>query len=499
MAIVLNRLAPDGSPGGPDEPTPPSARSPAPPSIDALLRVAPMPDAVVEHGASSVLAALRVAADEARGAWLTGATNDADAIVARAGAILVKRRAPRSRRVFNLTGTTLHTNLGRAPLTDAAIDAAVLAMRHPVALEYDVASGRRGDRDQLVADLVCELTGAEAATVVNNNAAAVWLVLDTLAGGRGSRREAIISRGELIEIGASFRVPDIMRRAGCRVVEVGTTNRTHRSDYADAVTPRTALIMKAHASNYRIEGFVAAPREDEIAAVAREARVPFVVDLGAGALVDLSAYGLPHEPTVRETMDAGADVVTFSCDKLLGGPQAGIIVGSAALVARMKRNPLKRCLRCDKATLAALEATLLLYREPEHLAERLTTLRWLTRSREAIVATARAIEPVFRATLAPLATVTVEDCLSQIGSGAQPVDRLPSAALVIRPLQARGGASLNRIEAAMRALPIPIVGRLAHGALWLDLRTVEDHVPLLDAWAHFSIGPGSASPVRFPT
>lgn len=462
--------------------------STTPPSVDALLRHPSLASASAAHGATSVTACVRAAVDEARAAWRDGASTDDAAIVARALRLLEERGALRARRVFNCTGTTLHTNLGRAPLSEPAIAAAVRAMRHPLALEYDLDGGKRGDRDDLVEHLVCELTGAEAATVVNNNAAAVLLALDTLAGAGNAKKEAIVSRGELIEIGGSFRVPDIMRRAGCRLVEVGTTNRTHRCDYADAITPKTALLMKAHASNYRIEGFVAEVGEAEIADVAHAAGVPFMVDLGAGALIDLAQHGLPHEPTVRETIEAGADVVTFSADKLLGGPQAGLIVGSRAWIARMKKNPLKRCLRCDKATLAALEATLMLYREPEHLVERLTTLRWLTRSRESIATTARALQPAFTATLAPVATVTIEDCLSQIGSGAQPVDLLPSAALVITPIGAKGGGRLlARIDAAMRALPIPIVARVSKGAMWLDLRTVEETDDLLRSWGRFAL------------
>ncbi len=463
-----------------------------PPSIDALLRTAAAATLVERHGATSVVAALRVAVDAARDAWLAGALRafDEAALVDRAAGWLEARAAPRVRRVFNLTGTTLHTNLGRAPLAEEAIAAAANAMRHPVSLEYDLATGGRGDRDDLVEELVRELTGAEAATVVNNNAAAVWLALDTIGGGgaRGAtrRREAIVSRGELVEIGGAFRVPDIMRRAGCRLVEVGTTNRTHASDYRDAIGPATALLLKVHASNYRVDGFVAMPSASDVASIAHAAGLPLMTDLGAGALVDLSSFGLPHEPTVRETIEAGADVVTFSCDKLLGGPQAGIVAGGREWIDAMKRNPLKRCLRCDKATLAALEATLQLYREPESLAERLTALRWLTRPRDTIRATAAALQPAFAMRLAGLATVTVEDCASQIGSGAQPVDLLPSAALVIRPAVARGGGRIVAdLEARLRALPIPIVGRVVRGAVWLDLRTVDDVPALLDSWSHF--------------
>ena len=458
----------------------------APPSIDALLRHAAMVDAVAEHGASSATQALRRAIDGVRERWRAGEAIDEIALIEAARATLVARRVPRSTRVFNLTGTTIHTNLGRAPLAESAIAAAVAAMRHPTALEYDLADGARGDRDDLVEDIVRELTGAEAVTVVNNNAAAVLLALDTL-GGSGSKREAIVSRGELIEIGGAFRLPDIMRRAGCRLVEIGTTNRTHRRDYENAIGPKTALLMKAHASNYAIEGFVASVTEREVAEVAHAASLPFLVDLGAGALIDLVPYGLPREPTVRETLEAGADLVTFSGDKLLGGPQAGIVAGRKDLVARMKKNPLKRCLRCDKATLAALEATLLLYREPERLKEKLTTLRWLARTREAIRAVADDLLPAFGEKLAGLAMVTVEDCASQIGSGAQPVDRLPSAALVIRPAgKTGGGRTLKAIESGLRALPVPIIGRIHQGALWLDLRTLEDPADLRASWAHFT-------------
>jgi L-seryl-tRNA(Ser) seleniumtransferase len=469
-----------------------------PPSVDALLRDPSMRAAVAEHGATSAADAVRAVLDAARIAWRDGSNIASSDLVARAIVLLRVRREPRARRVFNCTGTTLHTNLGRAPLAESAIDAAVRAMRHPVALEYDLATGSRGDRDDLVEPLIRELTGAEAATVVNNNAAAVLLVLDTLGGqgarGRTAVKEAIVSRGELIEIGGSFRIPDIMRRAGCRLVEVGTTNRTHRSDYADAIGPKTALVMKACASNYRIDGYVAAVSEAEIAEVAHAADIPFVVDLGAGALIDLSAYGLPHEPTVAETIAAGADVVTFSADKLLGGPQAGIVAGRRDLIARMKKNALKRCLRCDKATLAALEATLLLYREPEHLVDRLTTLRWLTRPQADIRALAERLQPSFAATLADRAAVTVEDCLSQIGSGAQPVDLLPSAALVIRPSQRIGGQKtggrvLATIDEALRALPVAIIGRIHKGALWLDCRTVEDADDLLASWRHLAFPP----------
>ena len=259
----------------------------------------------------------------------------------------------------------LHTNLGRALIADQAIEAAVVAMRNAVALEFDLATARRGERDDVVRGLLRELTGAEDATVVNNNAAAVLIVLNTLAKGRA----AIVSRGELIEIGGAFRMPEIMSRAGAKLVEVGTTNRTHLKDYAGAIDAKTGLILKVHTSNYKIEGFTAAVSARELATLARERSVPLVNDLGSGTLIDLSHFGLAHEPTVAEALAEGADLVTFSGDKLLGGPQAGFIVGRKELVARINRNPMKRALRVDKIRLAAIEATLKLYRDPDRLAD----------------------------------------------------------------------------------------------------------------------------------
>ncbi|MFV7477994.1 L-seryl-tRNA(Sec) selenium transferase [Enterobacter pseudoroggenkampii] len=446
------------------------------PAIDRLLREPRIHDVVERFGHTATVEMLRLLQDEARCAiqsenalpdWCAAWEQEVERR-------LDEKAQSALRPVINLTGTVLHTNLGRAQQAEEAVEAVVQAMRAPVTLEYDLDGAGRGHRDRALAELLCQLTGAEDACIVNNNAAAVLLMLAATASGK----EVVVSRGELVEIGGAFRIPDVMRQAGCTLHEVGTTNRTHAKDYRAAVNENTALLMKVHTSNYHIEGFTKTVDEAELAEIGRELDIPVIADLGSGSLVDLSLYGLPKEPMPQEMIAAGVSLVSFSGDKLLGGPQAGIIVGKRELIAQLQQHPLKRALRADKMTLAALEATLRLYLHPEKLADRLPTLRLLSRDAASIRAQAELLLP----RIAPHYSdfdVRIEPCQSQIGSGSLPVDRLPSEALTFTPRDGRG-SHLDALSSRWRGLPAPVIGRIYDGRMWLDLRCLEDEERFLE-------------------
>lgn len=396
--------------------------------------------------------------------------------------VLDAENSPKLVPVINLTGTVLHTNLGRAELPEVAIKAIQQVAMGFSNLEYDLETGQRGDRDSHVENLLKKITGAEAATVVNNNAAAVLLVLNTLA----QDKQVPVSRGELVEIGGSFRIPEVMQRAGCQLVEVGATNRTHLKDYAKEINPQTALLMKVHTSNYEILGFTQAVSDKDIAKLAKENNIPSVSDLGSGTLVDLSQWGLPYETTVTDTLKAGIDVVTFSGDKLLGGPQCGIIVGSKALIQQIKDNPMKRALRVDKMTIAALYEVLKLYLDPDSLCKTVPTLQYLTKPQAEIQQMAESLVEPFQTCLADIARVTTSTCESQIGSGSLPIDRLASYSLKITPIS-NADSSLTNLLSRFRKLPTPVIGRLKDGSIYFDLRTLKDPRQLTDQLDNLSL------------
>jgi len=448
------------------------------PGVDALLNCAEVRPLVRDWGRLAVRESVRIVQSDLRRSIGEGANPDLGepALARKITQKLIERGGRGPRPVFNLTGTIVHTNLGRALLPETAIDAVGSAARHPVDLEFDVAAGTRGERDAHVAQLLCDLTGAEAATVVNNNAAAVLLILNTLA----LDREVPVSRGELIEIGGSFRIPEIMARAGCRLREIGTTNRTHQKDYREAINTDTALLLKVHPSNYVIEGFTAGVSEADLAKLATANQIPFVVDLGSGTLVKLSSYGLPDEPTPMETLEHGADLVCFSGDKLLGGPQAGIIVGSQSLVEQLNSNPLKRALRVDKLTIAALAEVLKLYTEPERLKAELPVMRYLTRSVADIVNQANRLVAHIKKSL-PGFSVETAELSSQIGSGALPLREIPSAGIRLTPLDTdHAQEQLERLASELRSLPRPVIGRLRHDSLCVDFRCLDNEQIFID-------------------
>ncbi|MFQ5465187.1 MAG: L-seryl-tRNA(Sec) selenium transferase [Thermodesulfobacteriota bacterium] len=437
------------------------------PSVDALLRDERLRSRSSQWSQELVLWAARRVLKDLREGILAGTLAEVDS-AALPGLVtgeIESALCPRLKRVVNASGTVIHTNIGRAVLAPEAAAAALEAAGN-CNLEFDLAGGARGERDSLVEGLLCELTGAEAACVVNNNAAAVLLTLNTLAEGK----EAVISRGELIEIGGSFRLPEIIEKSGCLLREVGTTNRTHARDYAGAMTPATGVIFKAHTSNYRVTGFTAEVALPELVSIGRAHGVPVVEDLGSGSLVDLAPYGLPGEPTVREVVEAGADAVTFSGDKLLGGPQAGLVVGSRDVVDSLKANPLKRALRAGKLTLAALEATLRLYLDPGRLARRLPVLRHLARGPGEIDAAARAAAALLTERLGAEYKVEVEDSVSVVGGGALPGVELATRVVAIT----HSTLGADDIFAIFLAADPPVLGRVNKDRFLLDMRTIDE-------------------------
>jgi L-seryl-tRNA(Ser) seleniumtransferase len=379
---------------------------------------------------------------------------------------------PRLRRVINATGVVIHTNLGRSPLHPSAVQHIIDVSATYSNLEFDLELGERGSRYAHVEEILCKLSGAESAMVVNNNAGAVMLVLNTMAEGR----EVIVSRGELVEIGGAFRIPDVMRRSGALLKEVGTTNRTHPRDYQDAIGSQTALLLKVHSSNFRMLGFTSDVSLPELVKLARQHDLPVMNDLGSGCLIDLTPYGLEKEPTVKEAIQTGVDVITFSGDKLLGGPQAGIIVGKKTSLDLIKANPLTRALRIDKLTLAALESTLLLYLDEKRAVQELPTLRMLTYDRPSLRKRGARLLRRLRGLLGDSASPVLKEDISRVGGGAYPVQELPTIVLAIKPHH----AAVNDLEQRLRKGDPPVICRISNDELVFDLRTIfDDEIPLL--------------------
>jgi L-seryl-tRNA(Ser) seleniumtransferase len=443
------------------------------PSVDELLATPRIRDLLAIHPRWAVLEAVREVVAERRQRVLRGGVSveaaetllAPDAIAVAVVEAAVEKAEPSLLPVINATGVVLHTNLGRAPLARRALQAIETTARGYTNLEFDLATGARGSRQVHMEALLCALTGAEAALVVNNNAAAVLLAINTIANGK----EIVVSRGQLVEIGDSFRIPDVMVRAGGRLREVGTTNRTHLRDYEEAIGPETALILRVHRSNFQILGFTADVEIVDLVRLAKRHGLPVMDDLGSGALLDLSPLGLRREPLAADSVRAGADVVTFSGDKLLGGPQAGILVGRRDLLARARGNPLARAVRIDKLCLAGLEATLRLYREPGRAHQEIPILRMIGLAPSTIGARAEALAGALRAT-APDVAITIEDETSEVGGGALPLQAIPTRVLALRP--ARGAVS--DLEGRLRRAHPPVLVRIKEDRLLLDLRTVAE-------------------------
>ncbi|MGR6980306.1 L-seryl-tRNA(Sec) selenium transferase [Testudinibacter sp. P27/CKL/0425] len=448
------------------------------PSIDKLLNSAQGQLLIQRFGRTPVVKQLRQLLQQAREhiqqyQQLPRYFSDVSVVYKKVAHALQLQQQPAMKKVHNLTGTVLHTNLGRALWSMSAQQAALAAMQENVALEFDLQQGKRSHRDHAVSQLLAELCGAEAACIMNNNAAAVLLMLATFAAGK----EVILSRGELIEIGGAFRIPDIMQQANCKLVEVGTTNRTRLADYQQQINENTALLMKVHCSNYQICGFTESTSEAQLAALAQQHQLPLISDLGSGALIDLAQYGLPSEPTPQKMLADGVDLVSFSGDKLLGGPQVGIIVGKKAYIDRLQQHPLKRALRCDKVILAGLEATLRDYLFAEKLTQSNPTLRLLTQNLDVLQRLAEPLLAKLQDKLGADYTLHIEASSAQIGSGSQPMYRIPSLAITLTPHS--GGSDVMQLSRWLKQLSQPIIGRIEHNKLWLDLRSLANPQQLL--------------------
>ena len=455
------------------------------PKVDRILEWNGIKALIALHPRPTVLDAVRAVLDSLRAAARSGLLKEEElhesAVTSKIEREVARKTAFSLRRVVNGTGVVIHTNLGRSPLSKRVkplLDEIAYSYSN---LEFDLEKGERGSRYSHVERLLSELTGAEAALVVNNNAAAVLLALSALAAGK----EVIVSRGELVEIGGSFRIPDVMGQGGAILKEVGTTNRTHPRDYRQAVTPETALLLKVHSSNFAVVGFTAEVSAAELVAIGREHSVPVMADIGSGCLLDLSPFGIRGEPTVQEFVRAGVDIITFSGDKLLGGPQAGIIVGRKEFIAPLKKHPLLRALRIDKLTLASLEGTLRLYRDERQALAEIPTLRMLTASANELATRARSIARRLRRTAPPVIRLTLTNGISQVGGGAYPLLELPTTLITVEA----DGISPQEMEIRLRGMEVPVTGRIHKGRFLLDVRTLQDDdIPFIAAALRSLVG-----------
>ena len=447
------------------------------PAVHEIQKISEVQNLINIHGHSLVTQAIRTTQTEFRKLLLSSGTSKNIKIKNLEFVNQLKKNLSlitndSLQKVFNLTGTVLHTNFGRASLPKEAINSINQIASEPSNLEYDILNNKRGDRDSHIDERLCRLIGAEACTIVNNNAAAVVLVLNSLA----KRKEVLISRGELIEIGGSFRLPEIMKSAGCKILEVGTTNRTHLEDFENAIGKKSAMIFKAHKSNFYVEGYTSEVEEKEIVKLSKKNGIPFMIDLGSGSLIDLKYMGITKVQSPADTLAKGVDLITFSGDKLLGGPQCGIIAGRKDLITKIKKNPLKRALRCDKMTIAAFSTLLKLYENPERAKLEIPTLRLLNRKEKDIYEVAEKLYPSIKSKISNIAEVKITKCKSQIGSGSLPVELLPSYGIKIRAknLKKNSKKFLQSISKKFRELPIPIIGRLSKNSLIFDCRCLEN-------------------------